>query len=175
MVKELTGMQRRPYLPGKCNWCKCYLASKITKLIMYVLTDQDTCNSWNNSYLFRRVVTRTSGETQRQIPTFSRQVSMLILNFGFLISLKTVSSVMAGLDTVQRSSRLNEICNNYLITAMYRRNIWYKQSRHVQVYGSRRCQNWSIGRMVKRPFCCWQVLERGQSCNGLKSPAGQDK
>lgn len=55
-------------------------------------------------HLLRRVVTNTSGETQWQIPTFSKQFRMLNLNFGFLLSLKTVNSVMAGLKTVQRSS-----------------------------------------------------------------------
>ena len=57
------------------------------------------------SYLLRSDVTRMSGETQWQIPTFSKHDSKFILSSAFLLCLKTVSKVTAGLDTAQRLSK----------------------------------------------------------------------
>ena len=65
-----------------------------------------TCHAHKRQkYLLRSDVTRMSGETQWQIPTFSKHDSKFILSSAFLLSLKTVSKVTAGLDTAQRLSK----------------------------------------------------------------------
>ena len=65
-----------------------------------------TCHAhYRQTYLLRRDVTRMSGEIQWQIPTFSKHDSKIILSSAFLLPLKTVSKVTAGLDTAQRLSK----------------------------------------------------------------------